>query len=106
MPHDMALYASERWGHFSYAVPVAEGRYRVTLNSAKVTMDVVTLAWAGLAAASLTCIVTVWRCCGTLTSSKRREEKADLSTELFPASDLPPRAKSSSLSCLSKAWPV
>ena len=22
---DMALYASERWGHFSYAVPVAEG---------------------------------------------------------------------------------
>ena len=32
MPHDMALYASERWGHFSYAVPVAEGRYRVTLK--------------------------------------------------------------------------
>jgi Malectin domain len=30
-PH-MALYASERWGHFSYAVPVAEGRYRVTLK--------------------------------------------------------------------------
>jgi hypothetical protein len=29
---DMALYASERWGHFSYAVPVAEGRYRVTLR--------------------------------------------------------------------------
>jgi len=29
---DMALYASERWGHFSYAVPVAEGRYRVTLK--------------------------------------------------------------------------
>jgi hypothetical protein len=28
----MALYASERWGHFSYAVPVAEGRYRVTLK--------------------------------------------------------------------------
>jgi hypothetical protein len=29
---DMALYASERWGHFSYSVPVAEGRYRVTLR--------------------------------------------------------------------------
>jgi hypothetical protein len=29
---DTALYASERWGHFSYAVPVAEGRYRVTLR--------------------------------------------------------------------------
>ena len=29
---DKALYASERWGHFSYAVPVAEGRYRVTLK--------------------------------------------------------------------------
>jgi hypothetical protein len=29
---DMALYASERWGHFSYALPVAEGRYRVTLK--------------------------------------------------------------------------
>jgi hypothetical protein len=29
---DMALYASERWGHFSYAVPVAEGRYRVTMR--------------------------------------------------------------------------
>src|SRR5271157_1686575 len=29
---DMALYASERWGHFSYAVPVAEGRYRVTMK--------------------------------------------------------------------------
>lgn len=29
---DMALYASERWGHFSYALPVAEGRYRMTLR--------------------------------------------------------------------------
>lgn len=29
---DLALYASERWGHFSYAVPVADGRYRVTLK--------------------------------------------------------------------------
>lgn len=32
MTPDMALYASERWGHFSYAVPVADGRYRVTLK--------------------------------------------------------------------------
>ena len=30
IPADTALYTSERWGHFSYAVPVAEGRYRVT----------------------------------------------------------------------------
>ena len=29
---DIALYGSERWGHFSYSVPVAEGRYRVTLK--------------------------------------------------------------------------
>jgi hypothetical protein len=29
---DDALYASERWGHFSYALPVADGRYRVTLK--------------------------------------------------------------------------
>lgn len=29
---DMALYASERWGHFSYALPVPDGRYRVTLK--------------------------------------------------------------------------
>lgn len=29
---DMPLYASERWGHFSYALPVAEGKYRVTLK--------------------------------------------------------------------------
>jgi hypothetical protein len=29
---DIPLFASERWGHFSYAVPVAEGRYRVTLK--------------------------------------------------------------------------
>lgn len=32
IPHDKALYSSERWGHFTYAVPVAEGRYRVTLK--------------------------------------------------------------------------
>jgi len=29
---DVALYTSERWGHFSYALPVAEGSYRVTLK--------------------------------------------------------------------------
>lgn len=29
---DMAIYASERWGHFSYAIPVADGRYRVALK--------------------------------------------------------------------------
>ena len=29
---DMAVYTSERWGHFSYAVPVADGRYKVTLK--------------------------------------------------------------------------
>ena len=29
---DTSLYASERWGHFSYALPVPEGRYRVTLT--------------------------------------------------------------------------
>jgi hypothetical protein len=29
---DVALYTSERWGNFSYAVPVAEGRYRVSLK--------------------------------------------------------------------------
>ncbi len=32
VPPDMALYGGERWGHFSYAVPVPEGRYRVTLR--------------------------------------------------------------------------
>lgn len=29
---DLALYASERWGHFSYAIPVADGRFRLTLR--------------------------------------------------------------------------
>jgi len=29
---DVALYASERWGHFSYAIPVANGSYRVTMK--------------------------------------------------------------------------
>src|SRR5205823_5790954 len=32
---DLGLYASERWGHFSYALPVADGRYRVTLKFAE-----------------------------------------------------------------------
>ncbi len=31
-PSEMALYASERWGNFSYAVPAAVGRYQVTLK--------------------------------------------------------------------------
>ena len=31
-PPDMELFTSERWGHFSYAIPVADGRYRVTLK--------------------------------------------------------------------------
>lgn len=29
---DMALYTSERWGHFSYSIPVADGSYRVVLK--------------------------------------------------------------------------
>uniref|UniRef100_Q01NB6 Malectin domain-containing protein n=1 Tax=Solibacter usitatus (strain Ellin6076) TaxID=234267 RepID=Q01NB6_SOLUE len=29
---DIALYASERWGNFSYALPLPEGKYRVTLK--------------------------------------------------------------------------
>lgn len=29
---DVALYASERWGNFTYAIPVADGRYRVNLR--------------------------------------------------------------------------
>src|SRR5579863_7506804 len=29
---EMAIYTSERWGHFSYALPVADGRYKVTLK--------------------------------------------------------------------------
>ncbi|WP_321470089.1 malectin domain-containing carbohydrate-binding protein [uncultured Paludibaculum sp.] len=29
---DVALYASERWGHFSYSIPVADGLYRVALK--------------------------------------------------------------------------
>jgi hypothetical protein len=29
---DVALYTSERWGHFSYALPAADGKYRVTLK--------------------------------------------------------------------------
>ncbi len=29
---DAAIFASERWGHFSYAIPAADSRYRVTLR--------------------------------------------------------------------------
>lgn len=29
---EMALYTSERWGNFTYALPAADGRYRVTLK--------------------------------------------------------------------------
>lgn len=32
VPSDAGLYGSERWGHFSYALPVADGKYRVTLR--------------------------------------------------------------------------
>lgn len=32
---DPELYGSNRWGHFSYAIPVAEGTYRVTLRVAE-----------------------------------------------------------------------
>jgi hypothetical protein len=32
MPLDSALFSSERWGHFSYALPVPDGRYKVTLR--------------------------------------------------------------------------
>jgi hypothetical protein len=32
MSLDLALYSSERWGHFSYALPVSDGRYKVTLR--------------------------------------------------------------------------
>jgi hypothetical protein len=31
---DQELYDSERWGNFSYAIPVAPGRYAVTLHFA------------------------------------------------------------------------
>jgi hypothetical protein len=32
---DPNLYAGERWGTFNYAIPVAEGRYAVTLHFAE-----------------------------------------------------------------------
>ncbi|MFL6414413.1 MAG: malectin domain-containing carbohydrate-binding protein [Bryobacteraceae bacterium] len=32
MPPDASFYASERWGHFSYALPLPDGRYKVTLK--------------------------------------------------------------------------
>ncbi len=30
VPLNAALYSSERWGHFSYALPVSDGKYKVT----------------------------------------------------------------------------
>ena len=32
MPLDAAMYGSERWGHFSYALPVPDGRYKLALK--------------------------------------------------------------------------
>lgn len=32
MSLDSAFYSSERWGHFSYALPVPDDRYRITLR--------------------------------------------------------------------------
>jgi len=32
LAQETALYTSERWGHFSYSIPVADGRYRLTLK--------------------------------------------------------------------------
>jgi hypothetical protein len=29
---DPEFYETERWGHFSYAIPVSAGKYRVTLH--------------------------------------------------------------------------
>src|SRR5690242_20666497 len=29
---DTAIYLSERWGHFSYSLPVPDGRYKLTLR--------------------------------------------------------------------------
>lgn len=34
-PEDPQIYESERYGNFSYAIPVSEGRYRVTLHFAE-----------------------------------------------------------------------
>ena len=32
---EAAIYGSERWGHFSYAIPVADGSYRLMLKFAE-----------------------------------------------------------------------
>jgi hypothetical protein len=37
---DPELYETERWGHFSYAIPVAPGRYTVTLHFVEHRFDV------------------------------------------------------------------
>jgi hypothetical protein len=34
-PEDQALYYCHRWGHFDYAIPVADGRYKLTLRFAE-----------------------------------------------------------------------
>jgi len=53
---DPEFYESERWGHFSYAIPVAPGRYTVTLHfiehHAAETFDRVAVPAAGSLAAS------------------------------------------------------
>jgi hypothetical protein len=101
---DMALYASERWGHFSYAVPVAEGRYRVTMRFCEGHYGRITPAQADWAVACLTYILTAWRCCGTSTSLRRRAEKAGLWTGPFPGFDPTLKAKSYSLSFRLREW--
>jgi hypothetical protein len=37
---DPEMYETERWGHFSYAIPVAPGRYAVTLHFVEHRFDV------------------------------------------------------------------
>lgn len=53
---DPEFYETERWGHFSYAIPVAPGRYTVTLyfieHHAADTFDRAAVPTAGSAAAS------------------------------------------------------
>jgi len=53
---DPEFYETERWGHFSYAIPVAPGRYTVTLHfiehHAADTFDRAAVPAAGSAAAS------------------------------------------------------
>jgi len=69
---DMALYASERWGHFSYALPLPEGRYRVTLKFSEGHYGKRNTVTAGQAAASLTSTVTVSLSLGASISGGRQ----------------------------------